>query len=85
MTKKQADLEFERLNKEIDDKPKCKTPYPYDIIKTRELLLIAQVLLSQVLDAKKAEDKFRESFLTMIYKLTLRQYFSCKRDYLLQY
>ncbi|MDI6788137.1 MAG: hypothetical protein QME51_07185 [Planctomycetota bacterium] len=85
MTEKQVDIEFKRITKEVHSKPKCKTPYPYNIVKTRELLIIAQVLLSRVLDAKKVKDNLRESFLTKIYKLTLKQYFSCKRDYLLQY
>lgn len=85
MTKKQVDIEFKRITKEVHDKPKCKTPYPKNIVRIRELLLFAEVELSNILGAKKDKDKKLEAFHIDLYKTIIKQYFLCKRDYLLQY
>lgn len=40
--------EWVKITKEVHGKPKCEVPYPLKVMRTRELLLIAQVVLGQI-------------------------------------
>lgn len=56
MNKKQIKKEWERLNYELlKSKPEIEGPYPSNIVRKRELLLFAQVHLSNIIDARQEE------------------------------
>lgn len=40
--------EWKRIFQEVHDKPKCKTPYPKEVVRMRDLLLFAEVLLEKI-------------------------------------
>lgn len=40
--------EWRRIIKEIHDKPRHKTPYPKKVVRVRDLLLFAEVLLGKI-------------------------------------
>jgi hypothetical protein len=68
MNKKQIEQEWKKLNFELlENKPKIDGPYPSDIVRRRELLLFAQVHLSNIIDAKDKNDRRVEDFETEMY------------------
>lgn len=40
--------EWKIILKEVHDKPKCKTPYPKEVVRIRRLLLFAEVFLGKI-------------------------------------
>lgn len=76
MNKKKIEEEFKKLNFELfENKPKINLPYPPDIVKRRELLLFAQVHLSNILDAKLKKDYWKERFETEMYQIVMDFYY----------
>lgn len=81
MNKKEIEEEFKKLNFELfQNKPKIKAPYPPDIVKRRELLLFAQVHLSNILDAKLKKDKWIERFETEMYHKIMNFYYDWDKN-----
>jgi hypothetical protein len=74
MTKKQLKNEWKRLESEFDKKPKV-SPFPPEIVKKRELLLFAQVELSEVQWAKKCKNLSDEMFHIAMYYLIMSTYY----------
>jgi len=72
MNKKQLQKEWDRIIKEVHDKPKCRTPYPKQVVLVRELLLLAQVIL------EKLEDKENVLFNSELYQKTITEYYRQK-------
>ena len=85
MTNIQIDLEFAKISNEIDEKSRFKLPYPESVIRMKELLLAAQVELSELLYAKRDNNKKREELHTVLYKTKIKQYYSCKNECSLVY
>lgn len=76
MNKKQIEKEWKRLKYEIHkNKPNIVGPYPPAIVKSRELLLFAQVHLSNIISAKNKNDKNAEKFETEIYNTIMSTYY----------
>lgn len=76
MTTKQIAREWRRLDFELfENKPKIDKPYPPDVIKRRELLLYAQVHLSEISWAKKCRDLETENLHTEAYYLVMSNYY----------
>jgi hypothetical protein len=76
MRRKQIDEEFKRINYELRVNRPNFTPYPPDVVKRREMLLFAQVHLSNVLEAKLKKDKWEEDFEENMYKVVMSNYHS---------
>jgi len=75
MRRKQIDEEFKRIDYELRvNRPKS-TPYPRDVVKRRELLLFAQVHLSNILEAKLKRNKWEEDFEENMYKIVMSNYY----------
>lgn len=82
MTNKQIEKEWRRLNFEIfENKPKLiDKPYPPDVVKKRELLLFAQVHLSNISDAKLKKDKCYERFETEMHNKVMEIYYNWDKN-----
>ena len=76
MTKKEIDREFKKIDYELRVNKPNFTPYPPDLVKRREMLLFAQVHLSNVLEAKLKKDKWAEDFEENIYKAIMSNYYN---------
>lgn len=77
MTKKQLIMEWKRLDYELfENRPKTDKPYPPAIVERRELLLFAQVHLSEIEWAKKCRDKKAESYHTKMYYKIMQKYYA---------
>jgi hypothetical protein len=76
----QIDMEFTKINSELNEKCRFKIPYPKDVVRMKELLLAAQVDLAELLYAKRNKNKEKEALHTVQYKTKIKQYFSCKMD-----
>ncbi|MEJ5350292.1 MAG: hypothetical protein WHS65_01740 [Melioribacteraceae bacterium] len=77
MNKKQLFNEWKKLNSELfEKKPKINGSYPYFIVKRRELLLFAQVHLSNIIEAKSRKDKWDEKFETEMYYKVMNEYYN---------
>lgn len=77
MTKKQLLQEWEKLNFEMfKNKPVAKGPYPDSIVKRRELLLYAQVHLSEIEWAKKCKSLEMERLHTEKYYHVMQMYYA---------
>ena len=85
MTNTQIDHEFAKISHEINEKPRCKLPYPDKVVRMRELLFAAQVELSELLYAKREHNKKKEDLFTVSYKTKIKEYFSCKKDCIIGY
>jgi len=80
MTKKQIDEEFKKINYELRvNRPKF-TPYPPDLVKRREMLLFAQVHLSNVLGAKLNKNVWEENFEENMYKVVMSKYYDWDKN-----
>jgi len=80
MRKKQIEEEFKRIDYELRvNRPKF-TPYPPDVVKRRELLLFAQVHLSNVLGAKLKKDAWEENFEENMYKVVMLKYYGWDKN-----
>jgi len=76
MNDKQIVQEWKRLNFELlENKPSSDGPYPVEVVKRRELLLFAQVHLSNIMDAKKNNDRKAEYFETEMYRIIMSTYY----------
>ena len=81
MTKKQIEKEWVRLNFEIfENRPKTDKPYPSHIVKRRELLLYAQVHLSEISWAKKCKDLETEELHTEAYDSVMLKYYEYEKQ-----
>ncbi len=81
MTKKQIKKEWERLNFEIfENRPKTDKPYPSHIVKRRELLLYAQVHLSEISWAKRCNDREKERISTNLYNFVMAKYYEYEKQ-----
>lgn len=74
MEKKQIEQEFEKINYELRVNKPNFSPYPPNVVKRREVLLFAQVHLSNILDAKFRKDKWDEGFETEMYNRVMGIY-----------
>jgi len=76
MRTEQIEEEFKKIRYElISNKPDF-VPYPPNIVKRRELLLYAQVTLSNILGAKLKKDKKSEDFQESLYKIIVSSYYN---------
>jgi len=75
MNQKNLRKEWQKLTEEINDKPKCKTPYPSQVVFTRELLLIAQAIL------EKIEGGQNRLFSKVLYQKVMADYYRQKLSY----
>lgn len=74
MNKKEIEEEYKKLNFELfENKPKIKSPYPPDIVKRRELLLLAQVHLNNIVSGN-------EHFEIEMYHKIMDTYYNWGRD-----
>lgn len=80
MRKKQIKKEFKKINYELRVNKPNFTPYPPDVVKRREMLLFAQVHLSNVLEAKFRKDKWEEDFEEDMYKAVMSNYYGCVKN-----
>jgi len=80
MRKKQIEEEFKRINYELRVNKPNFTPYPPDVVKRREMLLFAQVHLSNVLGAKLKKDKWEENFEENMYKVVMSKYYGWDKN-----
>jgi hypothetical protein len=76
MNKKEIPREFKKINYEMRHNRPRFTPYPYNLVKQRELLLFAQVHLTNILDAKLKKDKWVEGFETEMYRAVMNNYYN---------
>ncbi|MBC8388403.1 MAG: hypothetical protein H8E13_10200 [Actinobacteria bacterium] len=74
MTKKEITQEFRKIDYELRvDRPKI-VPYPPDLIKRREFLILAQVHLNNILDTKFKKDILFERLETELYSKVIEIY-----------
>jgi hypothetical protein len=72
MNKKQIKQEWKKLKSLIiHHRPIFDGPYPPKIVKFRELLIYAQVHLSNIMDSKNRNDERMEAFETEMYELIM--------------
>jgi len=77
MNRKQIEQEWEKLRSlSIKDRPQIDGHYPSDIVKRRELLLIAQVYLSNLINAKNKKNRSLEKLESKIYHKIISRYSS---------
>lgn len=74
----QISAEFQKRSRELRKNKPAVAPYPQNIVRKRELLLLAQVLLSKILQAKEKGDKPRKLFEAEIYRKVIK--FSCLHE-----
>ncbi len=68
--------EWKILDYELfENRPKTDKPYPPDVVKRRELLLYAQVHLSEIAWAQKCKDLETERLHTEAYNLVMSKYY----------
>jgi len=72
MNQKNLQKEWQKLIKEINDKPKYHAPYPPQVVFMRELLLAAQVFL------EKIESEQNCSFGRILYQKVMAKYYRQK-------
>lgn len=76
MSKLNLKKEWERLTYKVhENKPKIDGPYPPAVVKRRELLLYAEVLLAQIAGARKEKDSLWEHIETANYKEVMSNYY----------
>lgn len=81
MTKKQIEKEWKKLSFEIfENRPKTDKPYPSNVVKRRELLLYAQVHLSEISWAKRSKDLKTERLLTEAYNCVMEKYYEHEKQ-----
>lgn len=74
MNKKQIEQEFKKIDYELRFNKPDFAPYPPDLVKRRELLLFAQVHLSNVLGAKLEKDEMEEEYQESLYRAVMSMY-----------
>ena len=68
---------MEKIKHELfENRPKIDKPYPSDIVKRRELLLLAQVCLGNVSDTKSRKDRQNKRFKSNIYNKIMNIYYN---------
>ena len=77
MTKEQIEKEFDTVNFELrENRPNISGPFPNEVVRRRELLLEAQVILGNVLSAKQGRDINEERFYETVYYRTMDAYYN---------
>lgn len=77
MTSKQIEKEFKRIDHElIENRPNISGPYPDKIVKRRELLLLAQAALNNIIGAKQDKNMKKEKFYEEIYQKITDYYYN---------
>lgn len=77
MTKKQLLGEWKKLDFELfENKPKTNRPFPFSIVKRRELLLFAQVHLAEIGWAIKCENIAAEIYHIAMYSSIISKYYA---------
>lgn len=77
MTKEQIEKEFKKIDFELrENKPNVIGVFPDEIVKRRELLLLAQVALNNIIGAKQAKNRKEEEFYEDIYQKIIGYYYS---------
>jgi len=77
MTKEQIEKEFKKIDFELrENKPNVIGAFPDEIVKRRELLLLAQVALNNIIGAKQAKNRKEEEFYEDIYQKIIGYYYS---------
>ncbi len=72
----QINREFKKIDYELRVNKPGSVPYSSDLVKKRELLLYAQVHLSNILAVKLKKDKKSESFQEYLYKVIISNYYN---------
>jgi len=72
MTKKRLQKEWKKIISEVHDKPKCQTPYPSEVVRVRELLLFAEVILGKI------ETRDKVTFHEELYEKIMPEYYRQK-------
>ena len=72
MNKINLQKEWEKIVKEVREKPKCRVPYPKEVVFARRLILFAQVLL------EKIGNKDNVSFNSELYQKVMAEYYRQK-------
>ena len=72
MTKQQLQKEWKRIIKEVHNKPKCQSPYPIEVVRVRELLLYAEVILGEI------ETVDKPAFYEELYEKIILKYYQQK-------
>jgi len=80
MTKKQIEEEFKRIDYELRINRPNFIPFPPDVVKRREMLLFAQVHLSNILEAKRKKDPWEENFEENMYKVVISKYYGWDKN-----
>jgi len=80
MTRKEIEGELQKIDYEIRINKPDSAPYPPDVVKRRELLLFAQVHLSNILGAKLKKDKWCENFETEMYNKVMEIYYNWDKN-----
>ncbi len=77
MTSEQIKKEFKRIDYElIENRPNVPGPYPDEIVKKRQLLLLAQATLNNIIGAKQAKNRKEEEFYEEIYQKITDYYYN---------
>lgn len=81
MTKKQIAGAWEKLDFELtENRPKIDGPYPPDVVRRRELLLLAQAHLNKISSAKTNKNSQMEEFHAELYKTIMDNYYGGKEN-----
>jgi len=80
MNKKQIGQEFQKIDNELRCGKYSIASFSPDVIKRRELLLFAQVCLSDMFVAKKKKDKASENFQESLYETIMSNYYNWDKD-----
>lgn len=80
MRKKEIEDEFKKINYELRVNKPNLTPYPHDVVRRREMLLFAQVHLSNILEAKRKKDTWEENFEENMYKAVMSKYYDWDKN-----
>lgn len=72
MNKINLQKEWEKIAKEVHDKPKCMVPYPKEVVFERRLILFAQAFL------EKIGNKDNVPFNSELYQKVMSEYYRQK-------
>ena len=80
MNEEQIEKEYKKIDYELFNNKPTIVPYPPNIVKKRELLLYAQVHLSNILEVKFKRDEWDERFETKMYKIVMEKYYNWNEE-----
>jgi hypothetical protein len=69
MTNKELKKAFRDMQEEVNNLPRSAEPLPEDEVRRRELILLKQVILRKIADAKKQKERQKELFNIGLYGL----------------